>query len=248
MSFTNAVLAVVYGLSMWSTTSSATAPSDTLKVHITIEFDAAIKSPVAKAVAMRETTAIWKPYDVELLWSDEQCDAALHLDVIVGGHQPGTILDGSPAVLGTTTVMGAGRANGPIRISSEAIEWLLVHRPETVPALHDQELGRALGRVLAHEIGHVLLGTPTYHDSKGLMRARIPIHELGRFDRGGLRLSAASARRLRDQISHVTETPAVESGSTTWSESVSDDGISDTTVALVSERSAVRAVSCRRRS
>ena len=239
MSFTNAVLAVVYGLSMWSTTSSAAPPSDTLTVHITIEFDAAIKSTVSRAIALREATAIWKPYDVELLWSDEQCDAALHLHVIVGGHAPGTVLDGSPAVLGTATVMGAGRANGPIRISSEAIEWLLVHRPETVPALHDQEFGLALGRVLAHEIGHVLLGTPTYHDSRGLMRARIPIHELGRFDRGGLRLTADSARRLRDQISHVTETPAVEG---------SDDGISDTTVALVSERSAVRPVSCRRRS
>jgi len=72
--------------------------------------------------------------------------------------------------------------------------------------LYDRELGRALGRVMAHEIGHVLLGMPTYHDNQGLMRARLPIHELARFDRGGFRLTDASARRLQDRIARASDT------------------------------------------
>ena len=38
------------------------------------------------------------------------------------------------------------------------------------PRLGSRDMGRALGRVLAHELGHLVLGL-TRHDSSGLMRA-----------------------------------------------------------------------------
>jgi hypothetical protein len=205
MSLTSSVLAAVSVLSMWTAGSSPSPQPDTLRVHVNIQFDASIKSTVIKAVAKKEVAAIWSIYGVELIWSDEACDAALDLEVVIAGREPGTVLDGSLSVLGTATVDREGLVQGPIHISLETIEWLLQHRTDIVPVLHDRELGRALGRVLAHEIGHVLLGVPTYHDSKGLMRAQMPLPELLRFDRKGLQLTEASVRRLHDHMARAAE-------------------------------------------
>jgi hypothetical protein len=39
-----------------------------------------------------------------------------------------------------------------------------------------------------------------------LMRARLPVQELARYDRKGLRLTDASVRRLRDYMAHAADT------------------------------------------
>ncbi|HEX7139122.1 MAG TPA: hypothetical protein VF219_14810, partial [Vicinamibacterales bacterium] len=53
---------------------------------------------------------------------------------------------------------------------------------------------------LAHEIGHALLGVPTFHDSHGLMRLSIPVDDLVSLDRRSLQLSDASVNRLRRRV------------------------------------------------
>src|SRR5262249_33280866 len=61
-------------------------------------------------------------------------------------------------------------------------------------------IGRALGRALAHELGHYLLRSKA-HTPRGLMRARWPVGELLSADRRGFRLTAeecAAASRARD--------------------------------------------------
>ena len=90
---------------------------------------------------------------------------------------------------------------GPIRINYEAIEELLQYRPTNgAVVLRERELGRALGRVLAHEIGHVLLGLPSYHDAKGLMRAALPVDDLVQLERRGVQLAEASVNRLGERL------------------------------------------------
>ena len=82
----------------------------------------------------------------------------------------------------------AGRlVTGTSFMEKRGLEW-----PNSV---RDQLVGRALGRVLAHEIGHFLL---RLHDhTGGLMRARHQVPALIDPDRRAFRLTPADAGRLR---------------------------------------------------
>jgi hypothetical protein len=71
--------------------------------------------------------------------------------------------------------------------------------------MHDQAVARALGRVLAHEVGHVLLGLPSYHDHEGLMRASFRSNDLRAFDDKPFRLSDQSLARLRSRIAALLD-------------------------------------------
>ena len=63
------------------------------------------------------------------------------------------------------------------------------------PAWRDALVGRALGRVLAHEIGHYLLAS-RWHAADGLMRASVDGDELMRPGRGGFAVAARDLPRL----------------------------------------------------
>jgi len=60
-------------------------------------------------------------------------------------------------------------------------------------------VGRALGRVLAHEIGHYLLASRV-HTADGLMRASFDGDELLRPARGGFAVAARDLPRLRTRL------------------------------------------------
>ena len=62
--------------------------------------------------------------------------------------------------------------------------------------LREQIMGRILGRVLAHEIGHYVLGDPR-HTVAGLMRSIQRSDELAEPSRAGFTLSTDQAAQLR---------------------------------------------------
>ena len=66
-------------------------------------------------------------------------------------------------------------------------------------AWRDTLIGRALGRVLAHEIGHYLLAS-RLHDRDGLMRASFDGDELLRPGRHGFAVAARDLPRLRTRL------------------------------------------------
>lgn len=69
-------------------------------------------------------------------------------------------------------------------------------QPPTVP---DAMLGRALGRVLAHELGHLLLAL-NRHRSSGLMRASFKHRDLADNRGRPFKLSSKDVERLREGV------------------------------------------------
>jgi hypothetical protein len=172
---------------------------DTLVVSMSATFDRSVSSAVTKSIAQKEASEIWRDYGVEISWNNG-VEPALHFDVVIAGsrteHEPLHFF----SILGRTELNGTGEVTGPIRVNFEAIAGLLENRYSNSVVVRERELGRALGRVLAHEVGHALLGVPSFHDATGLMRAAIPVEDLVSPDRRFLQLEEASVNRLRGRL------------------------------------------------
>ena len=125
------------------------------------------------AGALEEAARIWRPYGIVVTADSSTADAESMSELLVGldvDHDTGGSL-------------------GEIRFADNGIpdsSVILYFRPllrlvETSPlgsaarqlplAVHDRLLSRALGRALAHEVGHFVLRSP-HHASRGLMRSR----------------------------------------------------------------------------
>jgi len=169
----------------------------TLAVHVNVEFDPSISATSITTIAKDEAAAIWSTYDVDLQWTGREAPAALSLDVIVTRsiHRQHR----SHPVLGETNIYRDSAVRSPIVISFDAVEAMIESHP-TPHGLHDFFVARALGRVLAHELGHVLLGRPGYHDPDGLMRASFIRDDLTTPNRARFRLSDFSRDRLRTRL------------------------------------------------
>jgi hypothetical protein len=157
-----------------------------------------------------EVAAIWKPYAVHILWqatlaADQCARVDGSFDVLVSsGVQPGAKRTAAP-VLGRTWIPPASIVHMPIIIDFDKTMQLIseveyarlldVARSSTVGSY---EMGRALGRVLAHEIGHVLLAEPR-HEPHGLMRSSFPSEDLLARERIAFALSQEQLVRLRDR-------------------------------------------------
>jgi hypothetical protein len=174
-----------------SGTASRACERDLVSVHIT--FDASIKSARMKATIMDEAAAIWRDYGVDLEWVEMDCAVAPSIDVAIERSMRD---DGTHQVLGRATILDS-IPTGPVRISYEAVEALLDQKAMVTSVSYDRVVGIAIGRVLAHELGHVLLGSPGYHDNEGLMRAKFLPDDLARPERTRFRLAPFSVERLR---------------------------------------------------
>jgi hypothetical protein len=203
MSFTSIILSACL---LCASGEAAPVPPETLTVHINVFFDDSITSQAIKAAAMDEAAAIWRKYGVQLQFTEPAANAALSLDVIVERTARRLKHDGEPAVLGHTLVSTDKTEQAPLRISFDAVTALLDNQRGVTQLIHDYSLAAALGRVVAHEIGHVLLGSPAYHDADGLMRTTFFPDDLARPERSRFLLAQHSVMRLRERIAELTET------------------------------------------
>ncbi len=202
MFLTHTILAA---LLLSATGAAAPLPTERLAVHVNVSFDDSITSQAIKAGAMEEAAMIWKIYGVDLQFAKPSADAALSLDVFVERTPPSRKHTGEPTVLGHTTIASALTSQAPLRISFDAVTALLDSQHGVNPLLHDYAIAAALGRVVAHEIGHVLLGMPAYHDTDGLMRTTFFPDDLARPERSRFMLTHRSVARLRSRIAVITE-------------------------------------------
>jgi hypothetical protein len=160
--------------------------------RLAVVLDIPESFPIKQLRAMTdETSAIWRPYNVRIVWVSRDLPgspAPEDIRIVVrlaqsanpGGFQVNA--EGRP-------VMGAirfvdGIPDGVITLSREAIEAVILAsdwngRPLTAwpVAVQEHLAGRAVGRALAHEIGHYLLGEPA-HTRAGLMRPSFKAREL----------------------------------------------------------------------
>jgi acyl dehydratase len=154
---------------------AATRADAAICIGLALHFAGPAPSGALVAALQQEAAAIWAPYDVELRWQAPVCvveDASF--EVQVARHRPRA--SGNRTVLGATRFELTHIDRVPVVIDYDATEMMLASltiEQLTTTVGHwpvgSQELGRALGRVVAHEIGHILLGLPN-HQAQGLMR------------------------------------------------------------------------------
>lgn len=195
----------------------------TVDVSIRLRVDPSVASRRVTDRLKLESEAIWRQYGVQLEWTEagvSETAASVALDASVERRFERRHDMKRPAVLGIALVKPDAPNLQPIRVSLDATERVLALRDTGRPAMAgivlDWELARALGRVLAHEIGHVLLGV-TYHDRAGLMRATFRAEELGGPDRSGFSLTCGSVGRLKSRLRALSGEPQLlrPHGSTT---------------------------------
>lgn len=158
-----------------------------------------------------EASAIWQRYDVRIQWStgaqpfasSSAWCAARHGSFDVSIVRRWARATSGDAVLGTTWLTPAEIDHAPIYIDQSETERVLdslarkdLARLVGHPIVAPSDIGRALGRVLAHEIGHVILAARS-HGTRGLMRPVFLATELVTYHRQSYDLSDAELARLR---------------------------------------------------
>jgi hypothetical protein len=135
----------------------------------------AVSTDMAR-IATAEAAAIWSPYGVDVSLAGP-CgrvpDETVVLSVVIG--KPSVLATVSAGALGALTFSPEGTPGQVMTVFVDVLTRLLeagsARRAETWPRVYrDRVVGRALGRVVAHEIGHFVLRSRR-HTTSGLMQA-----------------------------------------------------------------------------
>ncbi|HET7697745.1 MAG TPA: hypothetical protein VFK57_18675 [Vicinamibacterales bacterium] len=193
----------------------STDPLEHFTIDICLRLPRSIPPQIAPLLKS-EVEAIWAPYSVRLQWAADgngsDAPRALSLDASVERDFQQHSRTGWPMTLGEAALGGDLGAAHPIRVSFDATEQVLADRsgrPAPPGMVRDAEMALALGRVLAHEIGHVLLGPP-FHDRDGLMRASFRPGELAEPDRAPFQLTCSGVVRLRNRLRALAREPLLD--------------------------------------
>ncbi len=148
-------------------------------VHVTLVFQGHRGALALERHAVAEAAAIWAPYAVVVTNAQPACVGQHHdvrLAVVMStAPEPGEAAWQMP--LGAVDFDAAGTPGRVVTVFVDRLVRMLegAHlwdlRASSWPtAIREQVVGRAVGRVIAHEIGHVLLRSKG-HTERGLMRA-----------------------------------------------------------------------------
>jgi hypothetical protein len=173
-----------------------------LVLHVTLAFQDSL--PIAEPIvrtAVQEAADIWAPYGLDLKRTPAGCDSTTSDTLVLAVEATDRVSQG-PVVLGEVAFRPDGTPEPRISLFLNALLTLIAETRALSLAvwqyprlLRDLIVGRAVGRVLAHEIGHYLLATRT-HGTTGLMRSSQRSDELVAPTRAGFRLSAAEAAQI----------------------------------------------------
>jgi hypothetical protein len=143
---------------------------------ITVDVTAAVDIPRQLVdAALAEAQAVWRAAGVRLIWNRLPAVLPSTLNVVIGGGLSPIADEARP--LGWIALDGETKPTPKIYVShGNAVQLLASSGPymgplEKMPTVQRQlYLSRAMGRALAHEIGHYLLASKQ-HTRAGLMSA-----------------------------------------------------------------------------
>jgi hypothetical protein len=172
---------------------------------------AAAQPAVERRTMLQEADAIWRAHGVAVVAAtpDQAITpptAEVRLDVRLDRPAPRPTAPLRRARLGAILFDHDNAPATTLTIDVAAVESTVARtrwggRPFDLwpPAWRETFVGRALGRVLAHELGHYLLASRV-HTADGLMRASFDGDELLRPARGSFAIATRDLPRLRARL------------------------------------------------
>jgi len=175
----------------------------TMVVHVTAAAD--ISRSLVSA-ALREADAVWREAGFRFIWERGSLVTNSSLHVVIGGGVSPTERLMPLAWIGFDE---DGAPKPMVYVShANAVAYLLNSR-ETVGLAdamtvlqRETLLGRAMGRSLAHEIGHFLLASPA-HARKGLMRATHTSTEFFTAERNAFAIDSGDRKRMAARFATI---------------------------------------------
>lgn len=165
-------------------------------------------SPLVLKQLQKETERIARPAELELAWNEPVAQGRMVVVTLQGDCAATTVAGRARGAMGWASVID-GQVQPFITIDSDRVRATIAPELERADgAVREAMLGRALGRVLAHELYHAL-GSRTDHDHDGLTQARLRPADLVR---GSFFLSAADVRPepARDAVTRTSSPSAPE--------------------------------------
>jgi hypothetical protein len=156
------------------------------------------------ALAKEEIETIWRRYQVEIVWEPHwsPTTGAIMPDLFIQFVEGPAPTKNNSAIAWIPFASGAplpyARVSRPAALQLLAVKsWFDERRIlDASPDVQTRALGRIIGRALAHEIGHFLIGVPA-HAKDGLMRASIDASILTHPGREYFKLQRDDERALR---------------------------------------------------
>ena len=192
------------------TATSEVAVVDPRRLVLQVHRLASIGDRQVEAM-MGQVERIWSPYGFAVSWSDAPPAALsvsdVFLRVVIGdGGPPGDAARRALSTIGWIEFLGPGQPRDVVHVSIEAATRLmeaarLVGRPLPTLSvgLQTRFMVQALGRSLAHEIGHYLFAT-TSHTQSGLMREAFSPEELLDGELDEYRLEMPQVEALAERV------------------------------------------------
>jgi len=176
-------------------------------IEADVRFAGVHPSQLTVQSMQNEAATIWRHYGVQIQWpsslGDVQCPSVIgSFDVLVENRPSSGRHTSAAPVLGRTRLVPARIERVGIYVDYDETQALIesVGQSQLLtlaghPDLGPVDIGRALGRVLAHEIGHVVLGA-SGHQPFGLMRRSFAPNDLVTSLRWAYTLSRQEVERL----------------------------------------------------
>lgn len=167
----------------------------TMKVCLVLSPKLAIESRVAPTV-LSEIQIIWKVLGAEVRAVNRSDDNCTRIIAVKADHEAlPQDLSREDALAWVPFAAGNARQLMFLRVSRARLFVAGILTGPQPDAFRELMLGRLLGRMVAHELGHVLLNSQTHADS-GLMRAHYRANDVLRLNVSAYTLNPAERTRL----------------------------------------------------